>query len=87
MKLALNKEGMRYIPGLAPRDDQGRYSQVVLSTDELELFPSYVDTTGFSSLADAHRDKEKLQGRLGESPSIYQLIIDRPVIEPTGRRL
>ena len=77
MELRLNKEGVQYVLGLPVKDDPALFSQVILSPGELEWLPSEVTATGFSSLADAQRAKEELRDRLAESPSLYQVTINR----------
>ena len=84
MEFRLNKEGTQYILGLPVKDDAAIFYQVVLSAGELEWLPSEATITGFGSLDDAQRAKEELQdrlGRLGRSPTIYRVIINRLVTE------
>jgi len=76
MDFKFNKEGTQYMLGLPLRGNPTLFSQVVLSADELELMPSEVTITGFSSFAEAQRAKEELYGYLGESPCIYQVTIN-----------
>jgi hypothetical protein len=77
VELRLNKEGVQYVLGLPVKGNPTLFSQVVLSPGELEWLPSEVATTGFSSLADAHRVEEELRDNLTELPCFYQVTINR----------
>ena len=85
MELQLNKEGIQYILGLPVKDDPALFSQVIVAPGELKWLPPEMSITGFSSLDDAQRAKEELQDRLGGSPCVYQVTIDRLATEEVAK--
>ncbi len=75
MELRLEREGVQYVLGVPLENHSTAFSQVILHNEGLE-HASQVSVAGFSSLSDAQRMREKLQGHFRRL-CIYEMTIKR----------